>query len=43
MTRKRRYWEKDLDKKIPNTDGLVRKTCYNAKIEEIQNKMYCAN
>ena len=31
MNRKRRPWEEDLDKKIPNTGGLVKKTCYNAK------------
>ena len=31
MNRKRRSWEEDLDKKIPSTGGLVKKTYYNAK------------
>ena len=43
MSRKRRSWEEDLDEKIPNTGGLVKKTYYNTSIEEIQNKMHCAN
>ena len=43
MSWKRRSWEEDLDKKIPNTGGLVKKTYYNTNIEEIQNKMHCAN
>ena len=38
MTRKRRYWEEDLDQKLPKTVGLVKKTYYNTHIEEIQNK-----
>ena len=38
MTRKRRYWEEDLDQKLPKTVGLVKKTYYNTNIEEIQNK-----
>ena len=29
----------DVDKKIPNTSGLVNKTYYNAKITGIKNKI----
>ena len=29
----------DVDKKIPNTDGLVKKMDYNIKITEIENKI----
>ena len=29
----------DVDKKIPDTSGLVKKTDYNAKISEIGNKI----
>ena len=29
----------DVDKKIPDTSGLVKKTDYNAKISEIENKI----
>ena len=31
MNQKKRFWEEDLDKKIPNTGGLVKMTYYNAK------------
>ena len=43
MTLNRRSWEEDLEKKIPQTVELVKKTYYNTNIEEIQNKMHCAN
>ena len=29
----------DVDKKIPHTSGLVKKTDYNAKFREIENKI----
>ena len=29
----------DVNKKIPNTSGLVKKTDYNEKITEIENKI----
>ena len=29
----------DADKKIPDTNGFVKKTCYSAKASEIENKI----
>ena len=37
--KERKSWQKDVDKKIPDTNGLVQKTDYNTKITEIENEI----
>lgn len=39
LTKRKEKKIADVDKKIPNSTGLVKKTNYNTKITEIENKI----